>query len=87
MSADLDESLEAFVFGMQVFVEIYSFVMATAELPINFLHTVSTAAWKLILIIKLQPELGKRNLSYTHEKRKILIQPPVAVFMSPQANI
>lgn len=44
MRTDLDESLEAFVFGMQVFVEIDSFIVATAELPINFLHTISTAA-------------------------------------------
>ena len=41
--ADLDESLEAFVFGMQVFVEINGFIVATAEFSINFLHAISTA--------------------------------------------
>lgn len=43
MSADLDESLEAFIFGVQVFIQIDSFVVATAELSINLLHTISTA--------------------------------------------
>lgn len=43
MRADLNESLEAFVFGMQIFVEINGLIVATAELPINFLHTISAA--------------------------------------------
>lgn len=44
MSADLDESLEAFIFGVEVFVQIDSFIVTTAELPVNLLHTISTAA-------------------------------------------
>lgn len=42
-AAHLDESLEAFIFGMQVFVQIDRFIVATAELPVNFLHAISTA--------------------------------------------
>lgn len=44
MSADLDESLEAFIFGMHVFVETDSFIVAAAELPVNLLHKIGTAA-------------------------------------------
>ncbi len=61
MSADLDESLEAFIFGMQVFVETDSFIVATAELPINFLHTISTVAWKLNLKTTFKQEESKSN--------------------------
>lgn len=43
-SADLDERLEAFVFGVQVFVEIDGFAVATAELPVNSLHAIGAAA-------------------------------------------
>lgn len=47
MSADLYKSLEAFVFGMNVFVEVNSFVVAAAELPVNLLHTICTDVGKL----------------------------------------
>lgn len=42
--ADLDESLEALVFGMQFFVQTDGFIVATAKLSINFLHTIRAAA-------------------------------------------
>lgn len=46
-SADLDEGLEAFVFGVQVFVEVDGLVVAAAELPVNLLHALGAAARKL----------------------------------------
>ena len=33
-----DEGLEAFVFGVQLLVDVYGLVVAAAELPVNSLH-------------------------------------------------
>lgn len=42
-----DKGLEAFVFGQEVLVEVYSFCVAAAESSINPLHAFTVGSWEL----------------------------------------
>ncbi len=43
----LDESLKTFVFGVKLLVEVHSFIVSAAELPIDLLHSLTTGTWEL----------------------------------------
>lgn len=47
MRTYFDESLEAFVFGQELLVEVDSFIVAAAELAINPFHALRIRPWEL----------------------------------------